>query len=177
MVFFGIFMNDMYLSFTILLISGLILFRLMWWDFKEFILPDGLIFLYGCLGVLNFYLFPLSFYEFSDYIIGSIFCGSVFWFIRIFMSYSLKKEALGFGDVKLAFAIGLWIGWMPIWFFMLLSVVIGLLIWCFYLLKGLNSEEKFVPFGPALCISAWIISIFHFLGFQFDPYSIVNLLI
>jgi len=112
------------------------------YDLKHFIIPDeiifpliiiSLIFLYG-----NFFV-----------AIGTTFA----FFLLYFFS---KGKWLGFGDVKLAFFLGLFLGWPNILVGLFLSFVIGAIIGIGLIIlkkKGIKSE---VPFAPFLVLGAFI---------------------
>lgn len=68
-----------------------------------------------------------------------------------------KIEALGWGDVKLLPTLGLAVGLKPFVLMLILAGVLGILtgmIW-----RGLGKGPLF-PFGPALCVSMFLIVIF-----------------
>jgi leader peptidase (prepilin peptidase)/N-methyltransferase len=85
-------------------------------------------------------------------------CGAAlyaFYFLLIF----IKPGAMGFGDVKLAGVLGLYLGWFG-WqyavvggfFGFLLGGVVGLLL----MILGLADRKTQIPFGPYMIAGAWL---------------------
>ncbi len=85
---------------------------------------------------------------------GIILCGGGLWLLGVVGSFLLKKEAMGFGDVKLMAMIGgLW-GWANGIFVIVAGAVVGSFVGgAFFLLTG----RRKVPFGPFLAIGAAIV--------------------
>ena len=88
-----------------------------------------------------------------------------------FVEFFLKKEAMGFGDIKLVGCIGAFCGWKGCLFSILAGAVIGTLVvftWGFiqWILqkKPLAIREKCVPFGPFLSIA---VVFYIFFGWNF----------
>ncbi|MBM4151917.1 MAG: prepilin peptidase [Kiritimatiellaceae bacterium] len=87
----------------------------------------------------------------------------LFWTIRKLGTLAFKKEAMGFGDVKLMGALGALFGWQSILFITFFSALVGTVVSLGLMglsRKGLDSQ---VPFGPFLTLSAffWMFGGFH----------------
>ena len=121
-------------------------------DLEFMILPDQLNAILAVLGICYVVLT-------SDYAplpalgqslgAGAFFAGLVF-MIGWTMSKILKKDALGFGDVKFFAVAGIWLGVVFLPAFLVLSGVIGVVIGIFW--KFILRQDRF-PFGPALIVS------------------------
>ncbi len=61
------------------------------------------------------------------------------------------KETMGFGDIKLFFVLGVYLGAAQTWLTLFLSCVVGLL---WYWLRQ-NRDNTLMPFGPSIAIAAW----------------------
>lgn len=126
-------------------------------DFRHMILPDKLILVCAVIGVLrlltDYFLQHTATAEILFYGAAAIFYGGFAWGLSGLMTFLLKKQALGFGDVKFFAAAGLWLGFSALPLFLIIAglcgVVIGL-IWRVYQGKGA------FPFGPALIASLYI---------------------
>lgn len=109
------------------------------------------------LGLLTF-LFknPMTWY---DRLIGACAGGGVFLLIYFLAKLILKREGLGFGDVKLVFVSGFFLGWKGMIFAILIASVIGSIVLLIIKYKTKAEREKEFPFAPFLS-SAFIISTF-----------------
>ena len=120
------------------------LFCLTLTDFEDMIIPNGtLLIAAGAWAVTQ----PLLF-EGWDRLFGHAFTalavsGGV-WLIGLILTKAMKKESLGFGDVKLFAVMGLYLGLLPSLFALIISCVLGL---GFNLPRLRRSAEPF-PYGP-----------------------------
>lgn len=82
--------------------------------------------------------------------------GLVLW-VALVAEVILKKEAMGFGDVKLMGAIGVFCGWQGAVFAFFGGAVIGclLLLICLPWIRRMDREDGLrIPFGPSLVLGA-----------------------
>lgn len=68
--------------------------------------------------------------------------------------YLLSRGGMGFGDVKLAAALGLCLGLENIFVCMLLAFVTGGIVAAVLLVIRAKGRQEAVPFGPFLCLGA-----------------------
>jgi prepilin signal peptidase PulO-like enzyme (type II secretory pathway) len=124
-------------------------------DFETYTMPDT--------TTIATFLLALSYHyyntaDYSDYIAGFLLCLAVGLGLKYGFLLLLKKDALGWGDIKFLPVAGAWVGLtqLPIYFFSsgVLGVVIGL-IW-----RKITGSREF-PFGPALAISMFFIAVFE----------------
>jgi len=67
------------------------------------------------------------------------------------------RDGLGHGDAKLFGAIGAWVGWEGLATVVIYATVAGLLeSFLRHRWGDLRLETK-IPFGPALCLGAWLV--------------------
>lgn len=117
------------------------------------IFETGLIFTF-LNAVLNT---NLGITTFTNSILGMLVGGGIFLLITVIGGIIAGKEAMGFGDVKLMGALGLFFGWLNIIIvsviaFLLAAVIsIGILI---FRRKGFND---YIPFGPFIVLASLIV--------------------
>ncbi|WP_052189763.1 MULTISPECIES: A24 family peptidase [Xenorhabdus] len=157
-VWFNNFVN---INEVIILFFCIVLFFLAVIDIKTYQLPDILTQPLLWLG--------LVFNSHSDVVpIKSAIYGAIsgylyLWVLYWFCRYALKKEGIGYGDLKLTAAIGAWIGIEMIPMLMLLASLSGLLGFVIIWLKR-KSYPEFIAFGPYLCFSAIFLMVFNLHG-------------
>jgi leader peptidase (prepilin peptidase)/N-methyltransferase len=83
--------------------------------------------------------------------VGASVGGGLTWGIRALGSVVFRREAMGFGDVKLMAMIGAFLGWQAAMLTMLLGCVVGAVFGGVGLLFGGAAR---IPFGPYLAIGA-----------------------
>lgn len=134
-------------------------------DIKHMILPNQLIFVLFVIGILRLIYF-WSFDGFSvlaggvimlDYVLAAILFSLLSWGTGVIVGKILKKESLGFGDVKFFGLAGLWLGLEKLPFFMIFSGAVAIVFALFW--RHIKKSE-FFPFGPAL-ILVFIIMLFY----------------
>jgi len=166
------------LAFLILLLISVI-------DFRHYIIPDQLNLGLGMLGVIStgitFWLIRSSqllipggqwsflghyalVWNFFDSIwwehLFAAFVGALFFSAIILIT---RGRAMGWGDVKLIFPLGLLFGWPDIIMIMGLSFIVGTIFVLPLLFKHTKSMKDVVPFGPFIVIAA---SLTFFFGFE-----------
>lgn len=125
------------------------------YDLKHFLIPDKILFLAIGITVLwrGFEFFSSGLFV---PLLASLLAGlgaSLFFFIIYTVS---RGRAMGFGDVKLAFFLGLFLGWPSILVVLFAAFCLGAFIGLILIAlkkKGLKSE---VPFAPFLIIGTAI---------------------
>ena len=87
-------------------------------------------------------------------VIGALAGGGLMYGIAVVGDAVYKRETMGGGDIKLAAAIGAFIGWRVLLVALFASFVLGALGGVIYL--GLGGKDRTVPFGPFLAAGALI---------------------
>ena len=145
-----------------LVITGLILGSFI--DLEHFYLPDRVTIGGMGLGVPLSFLVPELQCQTDRLIalywsLGGMTVGFLFlWGVGAFFSKLFKKEALGFGDVKLIGAIGAFFGPVAVLFTTILSSLVGSIIGLILVARGRAKLGGFtaVPYGPFLAIGALV---------------------
>lgn len=147
-----------------LVFTGLILGSFI--DLAHFYLPDRVTIGGMILGVPLSYLVPELQGETARlpalcWSLGGLAFGFVFlWLIGFVFSKIVKKEALGFGDVKLIGAVGAFFGPWAVLFTIIVSSFVGAVVGMALILRGKAKLGGFtaVPYGPflALGVVAWM---------------------
>lgn len=94
-------------------------------------------------------------------VFGAVVGGGSMWAFAAIMSRVLKRESLGFGDVKFTAMIGAFTGWQGILVTLLIGSVLGSCAGIFAILRGRREEALptlglgSLPFGPFLAMGAF----------------------
>ena len=144
-------------EFAIIGIATSFLLALFIIDSEHYILPNKLVVIVlVCATILHSYngiQYGWDLYRLLPYLIGAIILPAILWLLGLIVSKLKKRESVGFGDVKLFAAVGLWLGVGYIPFIMLMAGFGGLVtavIW-----KCKQKGEVF-PFGPAIIVSLYL---------------------
>jgi len=90
--------------------------------------------------------------------IGATVGWGLLWAMGVLGKAAFKKEAMGFGDVKLMGAIGAFLGWPAVLFNILISSLSGSIVGIS--LVGMKQKEmqSKIPYGPYIALAAllWI---------------------
>lgn len=132
---------------TFYLFSFLVLISVM--DGKEkFVYDASLLFLIG--GALFHLLFGASFFRMVG---GSLFLGLPLWMI-----YGLSRGRMGFGDVTLAFSLGLFLDGERSLLTLFLASLLGIAFSALMMALGRRKWRDPLPFAPFLCTAAFFFS-------------------
>lgn len=88
-------------------------------------------------------------------VVGLLVGGGVTWGVRVLGSAVFKKEAMGFGDVKLMAMIGAYVGWQGSLLTLFLGCVFGSIVGVSLMLRSGRSAR--IPFGPYLAMGALVV--------------------
>jgi leader peptidase (prepilin peptidase)/N-methyltransferase len=126
------------------------------YDFKHYLIPDsftifGIVLSVAWLG-FEYYkgiynLTDILFYLYSA--IGSMLFFFCLWFFT-------QGKGMGFGDVKLAFFLGLLLGFPNVIVGVFLSFILGAIIGLILVVSRKRKLKSAVPFGPFLVIGSFI---------------------
>lgn len=92
----------------------------------------------------------------TNNILGMLVGGGIFLLITLIGGVIAGKEAMGFGDVKLMGALGLFLGWINIIIVSVISFLLAAIISIGILIFRKKSFNDYIPFGPFIVIAAFI---------------------
>ena len=116
-------------------------------DCKEQLLYDEVSTLLMVTGVIYAYYFG----NMWDAVQGALASVAI-----MLVIYWASRGGMGFGDVKLAFVLGVWLGLEQSLLCLLLAFILGGVVGILLLLTGLKTRKDAIPFGPYLCVSGWV---------------------
>lgn len=93
---------------------------------------------------------------FMNNMLGMIVGGGIFLIITLIGGLIAGKDAMGFGDVKLMGALGLFLGWMNIIMVAVMAFLLAAVISIIILVSRKKKADEYIPFGPFIVISAII---------------------
>lgn len=93
---------------------------------------------------------------FMNNMLGMIVGGGIFLIITLIGGLIAGKDAMGFGDVKLMGALGLFFGWMNIIMVAVMAFLLAAVISIIILVSRRKKADEYIPFGPFIVISAII---------------------
>lgn len=91
-----------------------------------------------------------------DLLLGVLTGAGLFLIIALIGGLIYGKEAMGFGDVKLMGALGLFFGWRLTIMITLISFLLGAVIGVILIIKNRKKGMDYMPFGPFIVISTLI---------------------
>lgn len=110
-----------------------------------------------------------------DRFLGMIVGGGIFLLITLIGGLIAGKEAMGFGDVKLMGALGLFFGWVNIIIISLIAFLLGAIISIILLITKIKKTHEYIPFGPFIVIGAFITMLIPYEYLQFILIKIFTL--
>lgn len=126
-------------------------------DLDHYIIPNKITYP-GILAGLAFSFLP-GHPDYKEAIGGLVLGWGLFHFLAWVSPYVFKKEALGFGDVKLAAMLGVFLGWKALLFTIFLASLLGASIGVAWQVFSNRNTQDPIPFGPFLAAGA-IFSLF-----------------
>ena len=134
---------------TLVFVSVLII--IFFADLENFIVPDEAIIVGSVVAIISALLNHSVFAS----LLGAAIGGGFFLFITLLGSFVYKKKVMGFGDVKLALMLGLFLGGAaPIIIALYLAFIIGSIIGIFLIVTKIKSKADFIPFAPSIILGA-----------------------
>jgi len=126
-------------------------------DWKHQLIPDTMQIALVMVGIINILI---NYNAALAYLFGALAGGGIFLAIGILGKLAYKKEGMGFGDVKIMFALGLLFGLKNILTISILSFFIAAAISIVLILFKRKKLDEYIPFGPFIVISSTLVMLF-----------------
>ena len=140
-----------YVILTPLILSAFVI------DYKLQIIPNRLNLTIFEIGIIFTFTYGLSDIAISiNMLLGMLAGGGIFLLITLVGGLVYGKEAMGFGDVKLMGALGLFFGLSNIIIITLVSFLIGAILSIVLLVSKIKKTDEYIPFGPFIVIATYI---------------------
>ena len=142
-----------YLILTPMLLSAFVI------DYKLQIIPNRLNLTIFMVGLVFTFLYGVT----SNIAIsiqmalGMLAGAGIFLAITFIGGLIYGKEAMGFGDVKLMGALGLYFGLSNIIMITLISFLVGAILSIILLATRIRKVDQYIPFGPFIVIATFIV--------------------
>lgn len=121
-------------------------------DIYERIIPDGILLTAVVVRILWFlFTETVTVKGIAALLIDGLSISLPLLLLVLLMEHIWKKEAMGGGDIKLLFVIGLYIGWQKSLLALFFGCILGIIGGCIQTKKG---EDSYFAFGPYLAIAA-----------------------
>lgn len=126
-------------------------------DYKLQIIPNRLNLTMFEIGLVFAFIYGLSNVAITiNMLLGMLAGGGIFLLITLLGGLFYGKEAMGFGDVKLMGALGLFFGLSNIIIITLVSFLIGAILSIILLITKIKKTDEYIPFGPFIVIASFI---------------------
>ena len=124
-------------------------------DYNHFYIPIELniLMFISCLFLYIYIGFDLWYHFFSMLLLSGYFLVLMF-----LISFLLKKDAMGYGDIILIGVMGFWLGLIDGLIIIFMASVLSIVHW-FFLKFANKKEEVILPFGSTISVSAILIYI------------------
>ena len=93
---------------------------------------------------------------FVDNILGMLVGGGIFLLITLIGGAIAGKEAMGFGDVKLMGALGLFFGWINMIMISVMAFLFAAIVSIVILIIKRKKFNEYIPFGPFIVVASMI---------------------
>lgn len=130
-------------------------------DYKLQIIPNRLtltIFEIGIIFTFAETLLNINFgiNIFVNNILGMLVGGGIFLLITLIGGIIAGKEAMGFGDVKLMGALGLFFGWLNMILISVMAFLFAAIVSIIILISRKKKMNEYIPFGPFIVVASMI---------------------
>ena len=126
-------------------------------DYRLQIIPNRLNLTIFEVGLIFAFLYGISNVAITiNMLLGMLVGGGIFLLITLIGGIFYGKEAMGFGDVKLMGALGIYFGFSNIIIITLVSFLIGAVLSIVLLVSKKKKTDEYIPFGPFIVLATYI---------------------
>mgnify|MGYP000540320703 FL=1 len=126
-------------------------------DYKSKIIPNRLNLTMFEVGIVIAFLYGFSNVAITiDLLFGMILGGGIFLIIALISRLIYGKEALGFGDVKLMGALGVYFGFTNTLIISLIAFLVGAIVGIVLVIFRIKKANEYIPFGPFIVIATFM---------------------
>jgi len=150
--FSGSWVVPAYLVFT----AGLIALSLI--DLDHYLLPNRVLYPVGFVSVPLLFLGAVIDGDLGDFVHALL--GGVVAFALFFVIHTISPRGLGFGDVRLSFLLGIFLGYLSWWhvaFGLFAGFFLGAVVGVALMALGKRGRRQHIPFGPFLAAGAFLV--------------------
>ena len=121
-------------------------------DLEHMLIFDRFHLIIAAMGIVAMICDPAT--RWYEHLYGSLITGGFFLIIYFVALAVLKKEGIGFGDVKLAFSVGFFLGWERFLFALVIASVSASIILVIVRRARHDEAGKEYPFGPFIAVGS-----------------------
>lgn len=126
-------------------------------DYKLQIIPNRLNLTIFEIGLVIAFIYGVSNPAITiNMLLGMLAGGGIFLLITLVGGLIYGKEAMGFGDVKLMGALGLYFGLSNIITITLISFLVGAILSVILLATRIKKTDEYIPFGPFIVLATFV---------------------
>lgn len=127
-------------------------------DYKLQIIPNRLNLTMFEIGLIITFIYGIANVNIAiDMLLGMVTGAGIFFLITLLGGLIAGKEAMGFGDVKLMGALGLYFGFSGIIVISLIAFLVGAILSVVLLATKIKKTDEYIPFGPFIVLAAFIV--------------------
>ena len=143
-----------YLVLTPMLLSALVI------DYRLQIIPNRLNLTIFEIGLIFTFVQGIFNIQVAiNMLLGSLTGAGIFLLITLIGGAIAGKEAMGFGDVKLMGALGLFFGWTNMIAISLIAFLLAAIISIGLIATKKKKNDEYIPFGPFIVIATFLVMI------------------
>lgn len=129
-------------------------------DFEHSTLPDVLTIPMTIIGFIFSFFSDITW---KESLWGMFAYGIVFLVLFLIGEFIIKKDVMGFGDVKLGVAIGAFVGYtsfLNVYMYYMISFCLGAVVGVALIALKIKSRKELMPFGPYIALAGFLMALY-----------------